>query len=73
MASPAQNTKIERAVEAIESLTNAVIASHGEKDPRRGAALYQNVTDARAECAEAFREFLAPTLRLATHEGERVA
>jgi hypothetical protein len=61
---PQANTKIERAVEAIESLALAVcIAQKALPMNRKGEAI-KNVADARAECRTAFREFLIPTLRV---------
>lgn len=62
MASPAVNTKVERVVESFENMAIAVAS----KD-------HESVRDARKECADALREFLAPTIRLATDNGNRVA
>ncbi len=53
MAHPAVNTKVEQVVESIEDMVIAVSARDHD------AALV-----ARTECANALREFLAPTLRL---------
>jgi hypothetical protein len=59
---PIITTKIERVVEAFENMAISAAA----KD-------HEAVLAARQECAEALREFLAPTIRLATNDGERVA
>jgi len=64
MASPQANTKIERAVEAVEGLTVAVVAAQTKPHPFGGSnTLYNNVKDARQELRDAFAEFLAPVLR----------
>lgn len=64
MPTPQQNTKIERAVEAIESLTNAVVTLRDKPDDDRTAAM-KDVMEARQECREALASFLQPMLRLA--------
>ena len=72
MASTQQNTKIERAVEAIEGLTIAVVSAQGgNKSGLPGESLmrYNNVRDARQEVREAFADFLSPVLRVVTPEG----
>jgi hypothetical protein len=56
-------TKVERAVESIEALANAVYTLREKPDDDRAAA-HRDVIDARAECAEALKDFLAPTLRV---------
>lgn len=56
-------TKLELAVEAIESLANAVYTLRQSPDADR-AAVMLFVTDAREECANALRSFLEPTLRV---------
>lgn len=58
------NTKIERAVESIESLANAVVTLREKPDDDRNAA-FRDVLEARAECSEAFADFLKPVLRVA--------
>lgn len=72
MASAQANTKIERAVEAIESLTIAVVtAQHGVVGlPDETRRRYENVKDARQELRDAFAEFLSPVLRVVTPEGQ---
>ena len=60
MASPQVNTKIERAVEAIESLSVAVAAQVRAKN----TTSFQNVVDARQELRDALAEFVAPILRV---------
>ena len=73
MASLQANTKIERAVEAVESLTVAVVASQAGSRPGlpgESAIRYGNVQDARQELREAFAEFLTPVLRVVTSEGQ---
>lgn len=62
MAQPIINTRVERVVEAFENMAIGVAA----KD-------HDAVVVARQECADALRDFLAPTIRLATNDGERVA
>jgi hypothetical protein len=71
MASPQANTKIERAVEAVEGLAVAVVAAQVHKS---GAASesrmrFDNVGDARQELRDAFAEFLSPVLRVVTTDG----
>jgi hypothetical protein len=71
MASPQQNTKIERAVEAVEGLTLAVVAAQVcNNSGLENKALYGNVTDARQELRDAFADFLSPVLRVVTPEGQ---
>jgi hypothetical protein len=62
MATPIINTRVERVVEAFENM--AISAAAKDHDA---------VLLARKECADALRECLAPTIRLATTDGERVA
>lgn len=56
------NTKIERAVESIESLANAIVTLREKPDDDRSAA-FAEVIDARQECYKAFADFLQPVLR----------
>lgn len=56
-------TKVERAVESIESLANAVYTLHEKPDDDRKVAM-QGVLEAREECSAALSEFLAPVLRV---------
>jgi hypothetical protein len=66
MASPQANTKIERAVEAVESLTVAVVAAQrGKRD--ESVMRFTNVKDARQELRDAFSEFITPTLRIVSN------
>ena len=71
MASPQANTKIERAVEAIEDLAIAVVAA---QQPNRSGFIgerqgrYNVVRDARQELRDAFAEFITPTLRVVTDD-----
>jgi archaellum component FlaC len=65
MSTPQIETKIERVVESIESLTNAVVTLREKADDDRAHAM-QEVTDAREEAKEALRAFLQPTLRIAS-------
>lgn len=69
MASAQANTKIERAVEAVESLTTAVVAAHTIL-PGQRAMQFDNVRDARQELRDAFAEFLSPVLRVVTPDGQ---
>lgn len=62
-STPQVNTKIERAVEAIESLTNAVVTLREKPDDDRKAA-FEAVVDARQECRDAFEDFLRPIFRV---------
>jgi DnaJ-domain-containing protein 1 len=67
VASAQANTKIERTVEAVESLTIAVIdAQRGNSSGSADESLrrFYNVQDARQELRDAFAEFLKPTLRV---------
>jgi len=65
MSKAVVNFKIERAAEAVESLTVAVCAAQGHPAPSKE---FINVIDARQELREAFTEFLAPTLRVVPYE-----
>jgi hypothetical protein len=65
MASPAQETKIELATEAIETLVLAVvILTAPARNPDEHRANHKNVLDARALVRGALKELLAPALRL---------
>lgn len=66
MSTPQANTKIERAVEAIESLTLATVTAQLASGKTEKVHAFENVKAARAECAAAFREFLQPILRVAS-------
>jgi hypothetical protein len=68
MASPQANTKIERAVEAVESLTLAIIIAQIGK--KHGSPRFDDVKDARQELRDAFAEFLSPVLRVVTPDGQ---
>ena len=74
MASPQANTKIERAVEAVEGLTVAVVATQrGNKLPggRIGERMRSDdVRDARQELRDALADFLSPVLRVVTPDGQ---
>ena len=73
MASPQANTKIERAVEAVEGLTVAVVAAQVNNRsgmPGESRMRFDNVSDARQELRDAFAEFLSPVLRVVTPEGQ---
>jgi len=60
MATQIVNTKIEKVVEAFESLAIATAAPYtGPAESRM-----DNILMARADLAAALREFLAPTLRV---------
>jgi len=64
---PQANTKIERAVEAFESLAIAVVeAQRGNSSemPGQRRMLFDNVQDAREELRNALAEFITPTLRV---------
>lgn len=65
MSNPVIEAKIERVVEASESLTNAVVTLREKADDDRTRAL-ADVADAREEMKTALREFLQPTLRIAS-------
>lgn len=60
---PAPRTKVERAVESIETFTNAIITLREKADDDRAHAM-RDVVEARAECKDALMDFLAPTLRV---------
>jgi len=60
MSTPAMNTKLERACEAVENLAVAVCSAH--LNPLEN---FKNVTDARQELREALSDFLQPALRIA--------
>lgn len=62
-ATPQTNTKIERAVESIEALTNAVVTLRDKPDDDRKTA-FEAVVDARQECRDAFADFLKPIFRV---------
>jgi hypothetical protein len=65
MANPAQETKIELATEAIETLVLAtVIATAPARNPDEHRANHRNVVDARELVKGALKELLAPTLRV---------
>jgi hypothetical protein len=70
MSNPVVNTKIERAVEAIESLTVAVAANvaRGKGEPH--GSRFQDVKEARDELATSFRDLLQPTLRVVGGTGQ---
>jgi hypothetical protein len=59
MAHPAVNTKVERAVEAVESLARACAAKDSGDFGNEA-----NIADARTELADALRDVLQPVLRL---------
>lgn len=62
---PAQQTKIELVVEAIEAMTLAqVVATSGACDEHEHHIAVKNVADAREVLAKALGEFLAPNLRI---------
>lgn len=63
MSTPAQNTKIERVVEGVESLAVAVVAHQAAEKGRRGRT-FNVVLEARKELHGALAEFLRPTLRV---------
>ena len=71
MAHPAVNTKVELVVESFEALINAVVAHHAPSNELRGAT-FTGIADARKDCADALREFLAPAVRVVANNGERV-
>lgn len=60
---PQANTKIERAVESIEALANAVVTLRDKPDDDRAKAM-TDVLEARQECRDALADFLKPTLRV---------
>lgn len=62
-STPQTNTKIERAVEAIEALALATITLHEKPDDERAKA-FSLVIDARQECRDAFEDFLRPIFRV---------
>lgn len=62
--SPIVATKIERTVEAIESLSVAIVASIVHDDRTKAAALFDNVANARKEVRDALQDLVAPTLRV---------
>lgn len=70
MTTPAQNTKIERVVEGVESLANAV-AAHQRAPSGKGGNSFNVVLDARKELRTALAQFLQPALRVI--EGSRKA
>lgn len=64
------NAKIERAVEAVENLTVAVVAAQSAIAglPAECERRYNDVRDARKELRTAFGEFLAPVLRVVNRQ-----
>lgn len=60
---PAQNTKIERVVEGVESLANAV-AAHQRAPSGKGSKSFNVVLEARKELHAALSQFLQPALRV---------
>lgn len=67
MSTRVATTKIERAVEAIESLTLATVVAHHAPTAALRSTAVKNIADAREECVTAFSDFLTPVLRV--HEG----
>lgn len=65
MSNPVTEAKIERVVEAQESLANAVVTLREKADDDRASAMTE-VAEAREELKTALREFLQPTLRIAS-------
>lgn len=74
MASPIVNTKVERVIDAFENMALAVAAaqSSGTGVASKKQA-HADLVAARTEAADALRECLAPVIRVATVNGERVA
>lgn len=62
---PQAITKIERVVEAVESLTVSINAMQAEEDGTKRVRLFETVQDSRKELREALTEFVKPILRLA--------
>jgi hypothetical protein len=60
---PEQNTKIERVIEGMESLTNAVVELQSAPKGRRAKA-FNAVQEARSELRKGLVEFLKPALRV---------
>lgn len=56
-ATPQANTIIERAVESIEDLANAVVTLRERADDERTKA-FEAVLEARQECRDALSDFL---------------
>lgn len=57
------NTKVERVVEGVESLAQAIVANHAAVDQHSLQATFQNVAIARDELRDALAELLKPVLR----------
>jgi hypothetical protein len=57
-------TKVERVVEAIESMTVSVNAMQNSSDGVDRVRLFEVVQDSRKELRDALAEFLKPTLRV---------
>lgn len=60
MSTPQANTKVERAVEAIEDLALAVAES---VQVGGGAPAFKRVQESREELRDALREYIQPVLR----------
>jgi hypothetical protein len=57
-------TKVERVVEAVESLVVSVNAMQAAVDAHSRRRLFETVQDSRSELREALKEFTAPILRV---------
>lgn len=64
MATPQQETKIERTAEAIESLVVATVAAKTNTDQSRSAEFFDNVAAARSDLRESIGTLLQPILRV---------
>ena len=64
MATPQQETKVERTTEAIESLVVAAVAARTNTDESRSAEFFDNVAAARSDLKEAIGTLLKPILRV---------
>jgi len=62
--SPQARTKVERVVEAVESMAVSVNAMQNEPDGQTRVKLFATVQDSRKELRDALTEFVAPILRL---------
>lgn len=62
--SPAQNTKIELATEAVEALILATVVATTANNDNERKANHENVVAARSTLRTAFKELLTPTLRV---------
>lgn len=62
-------TKVELVTEAIEALVLANVAHATQTSMNARKANYQNVVDARAVLARAFKELMTPTLRVLNGPG----